>query len=1125
MKKKSIRQSKSLIISLFTAFLCLAAGTVRAQAGRVTIDMQQVKMTQIMDEIEKQTKFLFIYDKNISVDRSASVQVREQPVAEALAQMLAGTDLTYEINSSNIILSKRSADAAASSSLHNVAGVVLDAHGQPIIGASVVIKGTTIGISTNVDGSFGLQIPASVKDPVLVVNYLGCEPQEIAVGSRADFRITMVESAVALDNVVVTALGIKRQEKALSYNVQQVKSEDIVTVKDANFMNALNGKVAGVQINSSAAGVGGAARVVMRGAKSLYKDNNALYVIDGIPMSNVSFGSNDDGLQGNYMGSDGVADINPDDIENISVLKGPAASALYGSQAGNGVIMITTKKASSRKGQSLGVEINSTTTVEQQLTRFDDVQYIYGQGSNGRIYGTIDDRSNSSKSWGPKIDKNLKIWYFDNVLRPYTISNHGIEDFFRLGVTANNSITLNKIYKDAGIRLSYSDLRNRDIVPNSGMNRSTFTVRTNTKIGRKIDVDVKVNYVYEKVNNRPALAGDRNNVGKNLSSLPSTYDLYLLRDNYKDEEGKYYNWNGDVNRVNPYWTINEMSNTSKKNRLISSASISYKITDKLKFKLSGGADITEFSFEDFAPISTPSHESGYLKTQTNSNRTINADAVLTYSTNLGKNMSLVGTAGLNLYRVDNFQTTITGKDMAEPDIKKINSFSDKTIVESPYQKQINSAYAMVNLGYKNFAYLDVTVRADNTSTLINNTYVYPSVSGSFIFSELLPSSVSRILSFGKVRASWAEVGNDTSPYQMSLNYGLYPHPVGGVSSGQISNSTVPNRDLKPTRTRSWEVGMDLRLWQERLTLDITYYKSNTNKQTFQIPISGSSGYSSMVVQSGCVQNKGVEAVLGVKLRSGDFSYNASFAYTLNRNKIKSMVPYYTTLDGQVGSLNQITKSNIDGGAASFLLREGGTMGDLWTKNVIKKDEDGNYLVNAGGKLEIVALSQKVGSVLPKYTLSMNNDFRYKGFRAGFQLHARVGGKVLSATQAYLDGYGVSKASAEARDNGGIPVNQGKVDAETWYTTIGTGKVYSHYIYNATNIRLQEASIGYTLPKRWFRDVCSIDISLVGRNLWLIYCKAPFDPESASSTDTYYQGIDFFMQPSLRSYGFSVKLNF
>lgn len=378
----------------------------------------------------------------------------------------------------------------------------------------------------------------------------------------------------------------------------------------------------------------------------------------------------------------------------------------------------------------------------------------------------------------------------------------------------------------------------------------------------------------------------------------------------------------------------------------------------------------------------------------------------------------------------------------------------------------------------------------------------------------------RWISFLKLRGSYAEVGSPLPQYLSSATYQF------NSSTGYYETYTrfVPDK-LYPEMTRSWEVGMDLRLWQERLTLDITYYKSNTNKQTFQIPISGSSGYSSMVVQSGCVQNKGVEAVLGVKLRSGDFSYNASFAYTLNRNKIKSMVPYYTTLDGQVGSLNQITKSNIDGGAASFILREGGTMGDLWTKNVIKKDEDGNYLVNAGGKLEIAALSQKVGSVLPKYTLSMNNDFRYKGFRAGFQLHARVGGKVLSATQAYLDGYGVSKASAAARDKGGVPVNQGKVDAETWYTTIGTGKVYSHYIYNAANIRLQEASIGYTLPKRWFRDVCSIDISLVGRNLWLIYCKAPFDPESASSTDTYYQGIDFFMQPSLRSYGFSVKLNF
>ena len=327
-------------------------------------------------------------------------------------------------------------------------------------------------------------------------------------------------------------------------------------------------------------------------------------------------------------------------------------------------------------------------------------------------------------------------------------------------------------------------------------------------------------------------------------------------------------------------------------------------------------------------------------------------------------------------------------------------------------------------------------------------------------------------------------------------------------------------------TRSWEVGMDLRLWQERLTLDITYYKSNTNKQTFQIPISGSSGYSSMVVQSGCVQNKGVEAVLGVKLRSGDFSYNASFAYTLNRNKIKSMVPYYTTLDGQVGSLNQITKSNIDGGAASFLLREGGTMGDLWTKNVIKKDEDGNYLVNAGGKLEIAALSQKVGSVLPKYTPLDEQRLPLQGIPRRFPAPCP------RWRQGAFGDAGLSRRLRRVESLGRSPRQRRRPLSirARWTPRRGTPRSAPARSIRTTstmrlNIRLQEASIGYTLPKRWFRDVCSIDISLVGRNLWLIYCKAPFDPESASSTDTYYQGIDFFMQPSLRSYGFSVKLNF
>ena len=461
MKKKSIRQSKNLIISLFAAFLCLAAGTVRAQAGRVTIDMQQVKMTQIMDEIEKQTKFLFIYDKNISVDRTASVQVREQPVAEALAQMLAGTDLTYEINSSNIILSKRSADAAASSSLRNVAGVVLDAHGQPIIGASVVIKGTTIGISTNVDGSFGLQIPASVKDPVLVVNYLGCEPQEIAVGSRADFRITMVESAVALDNVVVTALGIKRQEKALSYNVQQVKSEDIVTVKDANFMNSLVGKVAGVQINSGASGPGASARVVMRGEKSIEKGNNVLYVIDGIPMYNHSFGG-DGGTYAKQAGSESAADINPEDIESINMLTGPSAAALYGSDAANGVVVINTKRGV--KDRTVVTVSNSTTF--SKVYRLPDMQNSYGTSSG-------------LMNWGEKY-----------------ASTFDAKKFFNTGTNIINSVSVSTGNEKNQTYISASTTNTAGIIPENTYDRYNFTARNTTSFAKdKLVLDLSLIHI------------------------------------------------------------------------------------------------------------------------------------------------------------------------------------------------------------------------------------------------------------------------------------------------------------------------------------------------------------------------------------------------------------------------------------------------------------------------------------------------------------------------------------------------------------------------------------------------------------------------------------------------------
>lgn len=1081
---------------LLLAALWLCPQLLPAQQTRSGVHLTRTTVDEVMNYIEEHSDYTFLYnDKTVDRTRRVSVDNAAGDIRAILDAVFAGTDVRYDIRDNQIILSeKRSQKQAGRDDM--IAGRVTDQNGVPLVGVSILVKGSARGTTTDVSGRFVLRIEPG---DVLVASYLGYESVEVAADSRTGVEIRMQESSKALDAVVVTALGIKRSEKALSYNVQGVQGEDMNIVKDANFMNSLAGKVAGVSINASAGGVGGATRVVMRGTKSISGNNNALYVIDGVPILNVTGGSVDS--EYGLAGGEGISDINPEDIESVNVLTGPSAAALYGSAAANGVVLINTRKGSAGKPK-ITVSNNTTFSSPFMMPEF---QNTYGNKIG--IYA----------SWGEKLAKP---------------SSFDPADFFNTGALVQNNVSLSTGNDRHQTYISAGTTNGTGILPNHEYSRYNFTFRSVTKLWRdRLTLDYGGSYIIQRNQNMSA-QGKYFNPLTAVYTFPrgedfSTVQAYERFDTGRNMFLQYWPW-GDqaMNMQNPYWVQYRNMRTNKRDRYMLNLNAKYQVNDWLNIAGRVRIDNTVGENEKkywASTIQLFAGENGSYFANKQHVKLFYGDVIANVDKRLGKDFTLAANVGASWSRERSDLVGGGGKlDIA-------NFFTLNNIIKEYRTLEQNrkhsmltvSAFANLELGWRSMLYLTATARNDWASSQSGTeqlSFFYPSVGLSAVVTEMV--RLPRWISFLKLRGSYAEVGSPLPQYLSSATYQF------NSSTGYYETYTrfVPDK-LYPEMTRSWEVGMDLRLWQERLTLDITYYKSNTNKQTFQIPISGSSGYSSMVVQSGCVQNKGVEAVLGVKLRSGDFSYNASFAYTLNRNKIKSMVPYYTTLDGQVGSLNQITKSNIDGGAASFILREGGTMGDLWTKNVIKKDEDGNYLVNAGGKLEIAALSQKVGSVLPKYTLSMNNDFRYKGFRAGFQLHARVGGKVLSATQAYLDGYGVSKASAEARDNGGIPVNQGKVDAETWYTTIGTGKVYSHYIYNATNIRLQEASIGYTLPKRWFRDVCSIDISLVGRNLWLIYCKAPFDPESASSTDTYYQGIDFFMQPSLRSYGFSVKLNF
>ena len=711
--------------------------------------------------------------------------------------------------------------AHAQSLSQQLKGRVTDANNDPIIGASIMVKNSKEGTVTDMEGKFVLN---SAPSATLVVSYIGYVTQEVKTeGRKSPITIVLKEDTKRLGEVVVTALGIKRDRKALGYSLGEVSGKELQKIKEPNVVNSLAGKVAGLTVSQTATGPSGSTRVILRGSTELTGNNQPLYVIDGVPLDNTNFDSSDQ--WGGFDLGDGISSINPDDIENISVLKGPAASALYGSRASHGVILITTKKADTKKDFS--IELNSTTTLETQLTKWNDVQYEFGQGSEGRITLT-DDLFSSNRNWGPRIDPGLMLSYFDGVSRPYVVVKDNIDGFFRTGVNTTNSIIVNKKAGKTGFRVTYTDMRDKDIIPKTNMTRNTLNLRTNTVITKYVDLDFKVTYTHEGVNNRPAVADHRANIAKNLMTLSTTFDQEWLRNSYEDINGEYFNWNnGDVYNINPYWVLNKMSNTSTKDNYKGSAVIRYRPLKQLTLQATAGTDVNYFTFEDFAYPTSPGRERGMLSIKDYKNRMYTAELLAIYKGKY-KKWDYGATLGGNIYKVDNKTQYITAQNMIMRDAKALQSFTEKTIKEDVYRKQINSIYGSMNFAYDNFAFLDMTLRSDCSSTLPvhNNVYWYPSVSGSLLFSELLHVDKS-ILPYGKVRASWAKVGNDTSPYMLRPTYEMASNSFGQYPMASISGDVIPNKNLKPTMTNSIELGFELKLLKNRIGIDFTYYNQHS----------------------------------------------------------------------------------------------------------------------------------------------------------------------------------------------------------------------------------------------------------------------------------------------------------
>ena len=1083
----------------------------QAQTARFTIHMENVSMEQVVNEIEKQSRYLFLFNKDIDSRRIiVSVDAENQTITQILPGLFEGTGLDYTIEGMSILVTKKT---DMSGDPVSVRGKVVDPQGQPIVGASVIVRGTTVGVSTDAAGRFKLEVPAPVASRVLEISYLGYETAHVAVGTRTRFDITLREAASEIEQVVVTALGIKRQEKALSYNVQQVAPSDITMVKDANFMNSLTGKVAGVTINASSSGVGGASKVVMRGTKSILQSSNALYVIDGIPMNNVGGGG---GTEFDSRGAtEAIADLNPEDIESISVLTGASAAALYGSSAANGAIMITTKK-----GQAGQFRVTYSSQTEF-LAPFvmPEFQNRYGTGSYGSVSGS------PVYSWGPKLTEAARTGYTP-------------DEFFETGHVYTNAVTLSGGTEKNQTYFSAAAVNSDGIIPNNYYDRYNFTFRNSTQFLRdRLHLDVSASYIVQK---------DRNMINQGVYSNPIVSAYLFPRGDDFEAVKVFERWDearrisvqywpqgegGDLRMQNPYWIAYRNPRDTDKKRYMASAALSYDILPWLN--VSGRARIdntnsvyTQKLYASSNTTITEGSSQGHYTEITNADEQIYADVMVNVNKTFGEEWSLVANVGASINDVRSRELSYRGpiRDSGVPNLFTVFDLDrEKSRAQKwGWQEQTQSLFGSVEVGWRSMLYLTVTGRNDWASQLAGSpqkSFFYPSVGLSWIPTATfdLPDAFTYL----KLRASFSSVG---IPFPRFLTTPTYAYDE--TTQQWLPTTFREIGQLYPERTKTWEVGLDARLWND-LRLSASWYLADTSNQTFQPTVSTSSGYSSMYVQTGCVRNTGVEASLGYGHSWRDFSWDTNVTFTWNRNEILDL------MDGMCDPMTGEPlkdRLEIKGlGKAKYILKKGGTMGDLYTTSNLKYDENGYIQVDRNGNFVTTDVGEEIylGSVLPDYNLAWRNDFSWKGAHLGILFTGRIGGICYSATQANMDLFGVSETSAAARDAGGVLINgREMVDPQRWYAAIASQSGLPHYYtYSATNFRLQELSVGYTLPRRWFRDVCSIDVSFVGRNLWMIYCKAPFDPEAIASTGNNYQGIDYFMVPSLRSLGFSLRVTF
>jgi TonB-linked SusC/RagA family outer membrane protein len=1007
-----------------------------------------------------------------------------------------------------------------------IKGVVKDDIGQPLAGVTVTVKGTQTATRTDASGRF--TIPATAGD-VLVFSYVGRASIEVTIANGKEITVELAGAGDAknLNEVVVTALGIKRSEKSLTYSTQQISGAELTNVKTDNLMNSLNGKIAGVTISPSASGIGGSVKVNLRGNRSTGGNNQPLYVIDGVPISNDgnAFGQpNNSTYGGNPEGGDGISNLNPEDIESMTVLKGASASALYGSEAANGVIVITTKKG--RAGKTI-INFSSSFSLDNNAYK-PEFQSNYGQTSAGAV-----------DSWGGKISG----------------AHDNLKEFFQTGNNATNALSLSGGNEMAQTYFSYTNTLARGVTPNNKLDRNNFNFHETARfLNNKLTVDGNVNYITQTLKNSPPIGFNANPL-TGLYFFPRGQDILPYKQQFElppvsgGNGAPTQNWpfHEDVQQ-NPWWIINRNTNENVRNRIMVNVSAKYEVTPWLSLQARGNVDrINDIGDQKYyagtlAPLAAPNGNGSW----NGFDHTVQqeyGDFLATFNVPVNSDFKVDGVLGASIK--DQYTTGTgfgpgpgQGYGLFFPNLFTIQNievapavslggtsgaYGSNVTTDAPYHNQVQSVFANANLSYKNWAYLTLSGRNDWSSNLAFTPvdhYFYPSAGLSLILNQML--TLPGVISYAKIRGTYSQVGNTVGQYQTN--------PVNGTSGNSTILNTAAPTNLKPEQTKAYELGADMRLFNDNLSLNVTLYKTNTYNQDIGIVPVPASGYASDQINAGNIQNKGIEFMVGYNLlKRKNFTWNTSVNGSKNVNKV-------IDIDSKDG-VNLVDLTPGSGNYDTYVAK-GGSYGDLYVQTlqkdaqgrlVLAPDGNGNYYPTKGGG-ELNGYSN-VGNPAPKFQLGWNNSFTYKSFSFNFLVDGKFGGQVISVMQGMLDLYGVSKVTGQARDQGYVKINGvdpttnktvSQIDVKNWYTSIGgRNAVLGEYVYSATVVRLREAALGYTLPVSK-GAVKSLRLSLTGRNLLYFYRKAPYDPEITSATNNMLGGVDVFNLPAVRSFG--LKLN-